>query len=75
MWIPVRIKNQRPRLPHNLQHGLVPERRVAEGGNVEESDFVGAFLKVAGRQLHRLAQVAHIARLFFPHVVSGFLGR
>ena len=43
-----------------LQHGEVRQREVAEAGDVKEGDLVGALRKVALRQLHRRAQVAHL---------------
>jgi len=43
-----------------LEHGQVGEREVAEAGDVEERDLVRALGKVPLRQLHRLAQVAHL---------------
>eukprot|EP00754_Rhynchopus_humris_P016289 Rhum_TRINITY_DN14506_c20_g1::Rhum_TRINITY_DN14506_c20_g1_i1::g.95513::m.95513 len=60
-------------LPQHLEHGLVLERRAAEGRDVQEGDLVGAVLVVTLRQLHRLAQVAHltlcVVRALLTHVV------
>ena len=45
----------------HLQHRQVGERAVAEAGDVEERHLVGALVIVPLRQLHRLAQIAHLA--------------
>ncbi len=43
---------------HVLDHVHDRVARVARGGDVEESEFVGALLVVAARDLHRIARVA-----------------
>ncbi|KAJ0165294.1 hypothetical protein CTA2_11724 [Colletotrichum tanaceti] len=54
----------------DLEHGRVGERAVAEAGDVEERDLVGALLVVAPRHLDGLAEVAHVAALaLVAHVV------
>jgi len=62
------------RLQHR-QHGQVAQREVAEAGDVEEGDLVGALLEVARRQVDGRAQVAHVARAaLLAHVVLVALG-
>ncbi len=48
--------------PH-LQHGQVCHWEVPEPRDVEKGNLVGALLEVAPRQLHWLAQVAHLVAL------------
>jgi hypothetical protein len=63
------------RAPQHGQHGLVLQRQRAEAGNVQKDDLVGAVAVVAGRQLHRLAQVAHVAGAGgLAHVILVALG-
>jgi hypothetical protein len=51
------------------------QRKVAEGGDVEERDFVCASAEVLGTQLHWLAEVAHVAlSLLLAYIVLIALG-
>ena len=54
----------------DFEHGCISDGAVAEGGNVEEGDLVGALLVVLLRHVDWLAQVAHSSiGILLSHIV------